>query len=77
MPKFFDEIVNRRNFSTENVDVMRDAYLSAAQILGLADSSSEERQALVEIIQQLAMLEPFRKSEHMASLAVEWYRSRR
>lgn len=65
------------NFSAENVLVMREAYVLAIARIGITGGPSEEaRRAVVEIIQQLASLEPFRKAEHMAALAVEWYRSR-
>ena len=78
MPQVFETHFEHRDFSAENMSVMREAYLSATRTLGLTDGSHEEdRLALIEIIQQLANLEPFRNAEHMAALAVEWYRSRR
>ena len=58
--------------------MMREAFAAAIKALGPAEElSAEDREALIGILRQLASLEPFRKPEHMAAIAVEWYRSRR
>jgi len=75
MPEVFERAFQQRDFSAENIAILRDAYVIASDKLGIS-ASMEDKLALVKIIQQLANLEPFRKAEHMASLAIEWYRSR-
>jgi hypothetical protein len=67
-----------RDFSADKLDVRREALAAAMKALGPAEEiSAEDREALIGILRQLASLEPFRKPEHMAAIAVEWYRSRR
>lgn len=76
MPQVFEKAIPPRTFSSENIEVMRAAYLSAMQRLDLVDGSPNARLALVEIIQQLAQVERFQDPDTLAALAVEWYRSR-
>jgi hypothetical protein len=76
MVQVFESWVHGRDVLPEDIAIMREAYIMALQELSLVESEVERRRALAEILLQLTKVESFKTAEQMASLAVNWYRSR-